>query len=287
MTKVGGGTLELGGNSSNSYQGNTFLNEGKLLLNKQDIGLNETQTLAFGGGGSGTVNLSFNGTSATSSLSITDEVQTITLGGTSGGTFTPSFGGVAATFPITFQSGNNPQASFLQTQLETIPALTGNVSVSGNNGGPFTITFNNKLTGQNVAQLANATNPTGGTTITYGTQTNGNALTAAQVQTNLNTIPGINGNITVSLAAGTVNGGPYVITFQNGTTGTGAGECAADHGPGRTEHADHAGDDGRWQRRPAAAVPGQRHGHRAAGRQQCQQPNLGWDGLYRQRSGRQ
>ena len=49
LLKLGQGTLELGGTSSNNYNGSTYLNEGTLSLNKKDVGLNEVQTLAFGG----------------------------------------------------------------------------------------------------------------------------------------------------------------------------------------------------------------------------------------------
>ena len=65
LVKLGQGTLVLGGTSSNSYQGNTFLNEGTLTLDKQDVGQNEVQILEFGGTtGSGTVQLSFAGVNA-------------------------------------------------------------------------------------------------------------------------------------------------------------------------------------------------------------------------------
>ncbi len=40
MTKVGGGTVELGDASNNNYTGGTVINDGKLLLNKTDPGAN-------------------------------------------------------------------------------------------------------------------------------------------------------------------------------------------------------------------------------------------------------
>jgi autotransporter-associated beta strand protein len=151
LVKVGFGTLELGGTSSNSYQGNTFLNEGKLLLNKQDVGTNEQQILQWGGNATGNVRLRFNGVDATGlALNVTDEVQRITFSGTSGGTYRPTFGGVAATSEQTFQTGTSPAPGTLQAQLESIPALAGNVTVTGNVGGPFDITFNNLLTNRNI-----------------------------------------------------------------------------------------------------------------------------------------
>src|SRR6185312_11929024 len=72
-----------------------------------------------------------------------NELQTLTLGGTSGGTFTVSFGGVAATGSLTFTTGTAPTAASLQTYLNTIAALNGNVTVLGGDGGPFFIVFNN------------------------------------------------------------------------------------------------------------------------------------------------
>jgi len=224
LIKLGQGTLELGGTSSNNYNGSTYINQGTLSLNKRDVGLNEIQTLAFGGTqGSGSVTLSFGGVAASSALQVTDEIQTLTLGGGSGGLVTPAFTPLGSTTPIPatqsfqFIPGVSPNAFQVQQTLNTIPALNGNVLVTGNNGGPvFTITFNGALSGQNVNQLTNATGtPTGGgppvTTASYATPTNGNALAATAIQTNLSTIPALNGNI----AVGGPNGGPYTITFNN------------------------------------------------------------------------
>jgi len=201
LTKLGQGTLEMSGTSSNMYQGNTYLNEGKLLLNKLDIGVNETQTLTLNsaptGPGNLTTTLQFGGISATAPLTITPEVQLLNLSGTSGGNFTPSFNNVPATFSIQYQTANNPTPGLLQQALETIPALAGNVTVSGANGGPFTITFKGTLTGQNVAQITNATTPTGGTTASWTTSTQGAAPAASgtgSIQARLNLIPAFTGN---------------------------------------------------------------------------------------------
>ena len=66
-----------------------------------------------------------------------DEQQTITIpAGVTNLTF--SFNGGAGT-PLTFSSGTT--AAQVQANLSTIPALAGNVSVTGDNGGPFVVTF--------------------------------------------------------------------------------------------------------------------------------------------------
>ncbi len=61
----------------------------------------------------------------------------VTLPGFSG-TATFTYNGVAAAAPFAFTAGTNSAA--LLAVLNTIPALNGNVQVSGGNGGPFTIT---------------------------------------------------------------------------------------------------------------------------------------------------
>ena len=153
---------------------------------------------------------------------MTDEIQTLTLGGRSGGLVTPAYTPLGSTTPIPattpfqFIPGVSPNAFQVQQTLNTIPALNGNVIVTGNNGGPtFTITFIGALSGQDVNPLQNAAGtPTGGsptvTTAAYTTPTNGNALAASAIQTNLNTIPALNGNITV--------GGPRVVLIRSRST---------------------------------------------------------------------
>src|SRR5262249_35320192 len=48
LTKVGGGTLLLGGNSSNTYQGSTFLNEGTIRADKPDLAKRPLASNALG-----------------------------------------------------------------------------------------------------------------------------------------------------------------------------------------------------------------------------------------------
>ena len=109
--------------------------------------------------------------------------------------------------------GSTPDAAAVQANLDAIPALTGNVSVTGPAGGPYVITFSNGLTGVNISQLTTAV--TGGLTATPATTTEGEAPDAAAVQTNLNAIAALTGNVTVTGNAG----GPYTITFSNALTG--------------------------------------------------------------------
>jgi hypothetical protein len=90
---------------------------------------NEVQTLAFG-----------------------NEVQTLTL--VSAGSTTLLFDGASATLPLTVALGaNGTTAAAVLASLNTIPTLNGNVTVSGNNGGPFAITFVGALAGHDVNHL--------------------------------------------------------------------------------------------------------------------------------------
>src|SRR5947209_2547691 len=94
---------------------------------------------------------------ATSTLSINGEIQTLTL--VANGATTLSFSGVNATSALTVTTGTSgTTAAQVQANLQTIPALAtaGNVTVSGNTGGPFTIVFGNTLAGQNVSQIASS-----------------------------------------------------------------------------------------------------------------------------------
>lgn len=90
-----------------------------------------------------------------------DEVQTVTLNGSpTGGTFTLTYNAVT--------SGNiayNASAATVQAALEAMSSIgPGNVNVTGSAGGPYTITFINRLGRKNLAALtSSAANLTGGT----------------------------------------------------------------------------------------------------------------------------
>lgn len=91
-----------------------------------------------------------------------DEIQTATITGTpTGGTFTLSFNN-AVTSAIAFDAA----AATVETALEALSNIgTGNVTVAGSAGGPYTITFVNDLGNMNVASLvSDGALLTGGTT---------------------------------------------------------------------------------------------------------------------------
>jgi hypothetical protein len=115
-------------------------------------------------------------------------VQTLTRA--SNGNTTLSFNGTNATGALNFQTGTT--ATDVQNNLQTIAALNGRISVTGSNGGPFTIAFNNSLAGVNVPQI---TASTAGATIATTTQGGGNS--------------GANTNVTVTGNPG----GPFTLSF--------------------------------------------------------------------------
>jgi hypothetical protein len=104
-------------------------------------------------------------TSATTTLAAgSNEVQTVTITGVpTGGTFTLSFGG-QTTSPIAY----NAIASAVQSALQALSTIgTGNATVAGSAGGPYTVTFVGALSGIDVALLtASGASLTGGTTPT-------------------------------------------------------------------------------------------------------------------------
>lgn len=157
----------------------------------------------------------------------TDEQQTLTEGGSGLTSFTVTFSG-----QTTGSLDDQVTAADLQTALEGLSTIgEGNVSVSGNAGGPYTVTFIEALGDQNVAQMT--TTPTGGTgtvtvattvagegltsfTLTYNSQTTSSLTrlaTAAQVKAALEALSNVaEGEATVTGA----DGGPYLI-YLGGT----------------------------------------------------------------------
>src|SRR5439155_12348424 len=107
-------------------------------------------------------------------------------------------------------------AAQVQANLQTIPALAGsNIAVTGS-APTFTITFGGALQGD-VPQIASSN----AAQATTATPTSG-APTAAQVQTNLNTIAALNGNVTVTGAAPI-----YTVTFGGALAFTDAAQIAS------------------------------------------------------------
>ncbi|BCI92749.1 hypothetical protein NIIDMKKI_79550 [Mycobacterium kansasii] len=105
----------------------------------------------------------------------TNEVQTVTVNGSpTGGTFTLSFKG-ATTAAIAY----NAAASAVQTALQALSTIgSGNATVAGSAGGPYTVTFAGALAATAVDQLsADGSSLTGGTapSLTVTTTTEGEA----------------------------------------------------------------------------------------------------------------
>lgn len=90
-----------------------------------------------------------------------NEIQTVTITGTpTGGTFTLTYGG-QTTAGIAY----NAAASAVQSALVALSSIsTGNVTVTGSAGGPYTVTFTGALAGTDVAQMTSSgAGLTGGT----------------------------------------------------------------------------------------------------------------------------
>jgi hypothetical protein len=104
-------------------------------------------------------------------LAGTNAVQTVTLGsGNTGGTFTLTYGG-QTTSAIAY----NALGSAVQTAFTALSNVgTGNVTVTGSAGGPYTITFIESLGNQAVTAVTGAGSLTGGTnTVTIAQTTAG------------------------------------------------------------------------------------------------------------------
>lgn len=127
------------------------------------------------------------------------EVQTVTIGGSpTGGTFTLAFDG-QTTAGIVY----NAAAAAVQTALQALSTIgSGNVTVSGSAGGPYTVTFAGTLNNKDVPLLVgNAGGLTGGTpTITIVETTIGVPVGAT---VSLGITPGLSATV-ADLAAVTV-----------------------------------------------------------------------------------
>ena len=96
-----------------------------------------------------------------STNALKNEIQTVTItGDPTGGTFTLTSTGTTSAIPF------DATAAQVQSALEGITAIgENNVIVTGDAGGPFTVTFTGALTGTNIAPMTeDHTNLTGGTT---------------------------------------------------------------------------------------------------------------------------
>ncbi len=151
-----------------------------------------------------------------------------TINRNSNGTVTFKYNGIAATSALALSTTTpaNSGTGNLQTNLRTIAALA-NVTVSGNVGGPFTVTY---PAGVDPALLT-VTNGTGNAAVTTvnctfsynGSQ--GPALglssppTLSQFQSYLATVPGLSGSAISSVTGSGISGAPFLITFGNGIKG--------------------------------------------------------------------
>lgn len=152
-------------------------------------GVNWTSSLAYNASAAAVQN-ALNALSSLSGSS-TNEVQTVTVTGSpTGGTFTLTYAG-QTTAAIAYNASNTT----VRTSLEALSTIgTGNVAVTGPNGGPYVVTFQGALADQNVAQMtASGASLTGGTSpgVTVATTTGGTSA------------------LTVAGSAG----GPYTVTF--------------------------------------------------------------------------
>jgi hypothetical protein len=109
---------------------------------------------------------------------VSNEVQTLTVtGGPTGGTFTITFDG-QTTAAIAY----NATSSVVQTALEGLSNVNpGDITVTGNAGGPWTLTFGGQYLGENAATVTTTEAFTGGTTpdITVATTTAGGTAAPA------------------------------------------------------------------------------------------------------------
>lgn len=109
---------------------------------------------------------------------VSNEVQTLTVtGAPTGGTFTITFSG-QTTGAIAY----NATAAVVQTALEALSNVApGGVTVTGNAGGPWTLTYGGQYLGEDVAAVTTTESFTGGTTpdITIATTTAGGTAATA------------------------------------------------------------------------------------------------------------
>ncbi|QDU53547.1 beta strand repeat-containing protein [Gimesia panareensis] len=161
-----------------------------------------------------------------------NEKQVVTLGGTAatGGTFTLTFNSETTT-TIAY----NASAATVQSELEGLASYSsGDFTVTGDTGGPWTVEFTGTLAGINVSlmtintsgltgavnevqSISSPNNPTGGTfTLSFRGETTGNIAynaSAATIQSSLESLSTIPTS-SVSCSGGTLPGTDVAVTFQ-------------------------------------------------------------------------
>jgi hypothetical protein len=140
----------------------------------------------------------------------TNEVQLVTISNATSGTFTLTYSG-QTTGAIAY----NAAASAVQTAIQALSNVgAGNATVTGSNGGPYTVTFAGTLADTNVAQMtASAGSLVGSSPTAVVTTTTGGVANTP--------------NIAVTGSAG----GPWTVAFAGtlgdeflqGFSGNGAG----------------------------------------------------------------
>jgi hypothetical protein len=129
------------------------------------------------------------GVAAAPTGSPADESQTLNLHGATSGHITLGldFEGLSET-SVNIATSAALTAATIKTALENLrPIKKGNVNVTGSAGGPFTITFQNKLAKANLPMLTLVDASTGGTGVTIASATNGaNNLHAISATTSEN-----------------------------------------------------------------------------------------------------
>jgi len=160
------GKFELGNATTVTEIGDGFIAEKSVAIGEAVTGLKKPCVLDLGNALSGlaygdSVFLSATDGTLADADPIKDEKQTVTIGGSpTGGTFTLSFKG-QTTAGIAYDAA----AAAVQSALEALSTIgSGNVSVSGSAGGPYTVEFIGALADQDVpAMTISVAGLTGGT----------------------------------------------------------------------------------------------------------------------------
>ncbi|HEY5315711.1 MAG TPA: autotransporter-associated beta strand repeat-containing protein, partial [Pirellulales bacterium] len=237
VNKVGLGTIQLAGTASNAITGTFTVNDGILQMNKTS-GVDAIEgNLVIGdnqGSGTDTVqelaaeqvldSTSVAVTVASTGLwdlsqinlsNLSNESQTITISGATNGTFTLTWDG-ETTSALAYNAPATGTGS-VQSALAALNFIgAGNVSVTGNAGGPYTVTFQGTL-GNQVVPPITATRSLSGTAPTLGIYTS-TAGGVSQMISGPATSPNT-ANTALTLVVGTT---------QSASVNTGLGTLALD-----------------------------------------------------------
>ena len=125
-----------------------------------------------------------------------------------GSTATFAFNGTNAGSAFNNSSGT---AALFQTYLGTIAALSGHVTVTGANGGPYTVLIDTTLGGDKLTVASGSANRV----VVSFSYTTGSTTTA--FQNYLATLPGLTAGGAVTVNG--LTGGPYTVSFGSSVTG--------------------------------------------------------------------